>query len=106
MNTLKQLESAPRNLVMYFWALLGAVVDDFTLITLLIFAVLLGFATSVLIAATAFFGLYFVLRLVANLADVIGFHANSTAQSNAAVAHAIAQTQRSAGTVVEGDILP
>lgn len=112
MNTLKQLEAAPRNLILYAWGLVGAVVDDYALVTLLIFAVLLGFLTTALIAAAAFFGLYFLLRLVANIADVIDRHARITAQANMQTAAAISNAAALAtgntrsGQVVEGDLLP
>lgn len=106
MNTLKQLENAPRNIITYFWGLLGAIVDDYALITLMIFCVLLGFTVgSILIPLTVFFGLYFLLKLTANIAEVIGYHANSTAQSNMQVAQAIAM-EKSVGQPVEGDVLP
>lgn len=76
MNIVKQLEGAPRNLILYALGLIGAVVDDYTLVTLTIFCVLLGFAVgSVLIAAAAFFGLYFVLRLVLGIQEIVGAHA-------------------------------
>lgn len=105
MNTLKQLEAAPRNLILYAWGLLGAMVDDYALVTLTIFAVLLGFLTTALIAATAFFGLYFLLRLVANVADVIGLNARTQGQvANANMQIAAALARR--GTPVEGDTLP
>jgi predicted PurR-regulated permease PerM len=72
MNLLKQLENAPKNLVLYVLGLVGAVVDDYTLVTLTIFCVLLGFVLSaVLIPITAFFGLYFVTRLVDHIAQAI-----------------------------------
>ena len=99
MKFVQQLEAAPKNLVLYFLGLAGAVLDDYTLITLAVFSGLVGAITrSVLIPLATFFGLYFVLRLVANIADVIGFHANSTgtghhqqAQATLQVAAALAQ---------------
>jgi type IV secretory pathway VirB6-like protein len=99
MNLLQQLENAPKNLVLYVLGLIGAVVDDYSLVTLLIFCVLLGFVLdSILIPATAFFGLYFLLRLVNNLAEGIGLHAQAThqsgqmqAQSTMQIAAALAQ---------------
>lgn len=91
MKTLKQLEAAPRNLILYVWGLLGAIVDDYALITLTIFAVLLGLVTTALIAATAWFGLYFLLRLVANLADVTALHARTVGQTQAQQAQATMQ---------------
>lgn len=99
MNILKQLENAPRNIVLYFLGLIGAVVDDYTLVTLTIFCVLLGFVLSaVLIPITVFFGGYFLLRMVKNVSDVIGTHAQATfqgsqveAQSTMQVAAALAQ---------------
>jgi hypothetical protein len=113
MNILQQLENAPKNIVLYLLGLVGGAVDDYTLLTLTIFCILLGFITgSILIPLATFFGGYFLVRLVGNLAEVIGFHARSTidgqrfiAQSNMQVAGAIAQTQ-SSGTVVDGDTLP
>lgn len=117
MNILKQLENAPKNLVLYVLGLLGGVVDDYTLVTLAAFAALLGVVVgSLLIGLTAFFGGYFILRVVANLAEVIGFHANRTAaaqeqvaQTNMQVAAAIAQFNVSNeinGMPVDGDLLP
>ena len=106
MSVLQQLENAPKNLVVYVVSLLGAVLDDYALVTLLIFSVLRGFVTSPLIAATAFFGAYFIMRLVNNLAEGLGNLAQATGQSNMQVAAAIAQATRPSGTVVEGDTLP
>jgi hypothetical protein len=82
------------HLISYAVGLLAALVDDYTLITLLIFCVLLGVVVeSALIPATAFFGLYFLMRLAANVADAIGFvgksvnnHAQATLQIAAATA--------------------
>lgn len=92
MNTLKQLEDAPKNIVLYFVGLLGAIVDDYALITLVIACVLLGFALgSILIPLTVFFGAYFVLRLVGNMSEVIGYHARMTAQATMQIAAAQAQ---------------
>jgi uncharacterized membrane protein YagU involved in acid resistance len=92
MNLGQQLENAPKNLVLYVLGLIGAVVDDYTLITLLIFCVLLGFILhAVLIPLAVFFGAFFVLRLVSNVAESIGHHAKATAQTNMQVAAAIAQ---------------
>lgn len=87
------------HLLGYVTGLVAALVDDYTLITLLIFVTLLGFlVSSVLIAATAFFGLYFLLRLVSHVAEGIGFTANSIggatnrqAQATMQVAAALAQ---------------
>jgi hypothetical protein len=81
-NTFKQLENAPRNLVFYVLGLLGAIVDDYTLVTLTVFCVLLGFVLgSVLIPFTTFFGLYFVMRLVDHLVRAILQVAASIARS-------------------------
>jgi len=99
MNLGKQLENAPKNLVLYVLGLVGAVVDDYTLVTLTIFCVLLGFILdAVLIPAAVFFGLYFVLRLVNALADTgyrlaqATFEGSRTeAQSTMQVAAALAQ---------------
>jgi hypothetical protein len=95
MNFLKQLENAPRNLILYTLGLVGGVVDDYTLITLTAFSVLLGFAVgSVLIGLTAFFGGYFLLRMVSHITDVIGYHARvqgQNAQATMQVAAALAQ---------------
>lgn len=99
MNLLQQLENAPKNLVLYVLGLVGAIVDDYTLVTLTIACVLLGFLLgSVLIPATAFFASYFVLRLVSNVAEVIGTHAQAThaagmgqAQATTQIAAALAQ---------------
>jgi hypothetical protein len=92
MNFLQQLENAPKNLVLYVLGLVGAVVDDYSLVTLLIFCVLLGFVlNSILIPATAFFGLYFVLRLVNNIAEGIGHHAEATFEAGRAEAQSTMQ---------------
>lgn len=92
MNLLQQLENAPKNLVLYVLGMIGAVVDDYTLVTLTILCVLLGFILgSILIPLAVFFGGYFVLRLVSNVAAAIGHHAQATAQSNAQVAQATVQ---------------
>lgn len=86
------LVDAPGHLVRYVGGLIVALLGDYSLITLLIFVVLLGVATgSVLIAVTTFFGAYFVLRLVGNVADVIGYHAERTGSSIMQVAGATAQ---------------
>lgn len=82
MNTLRALEKFPGHFVGYLWGLLGAMLDDYALITLVIFVVLLGFAVgSALIATAAFFGAYFLLRLVINVAEAIGYHAYVTARA-------------------------
>lgn len=95
MNVLQQLENSPRNLITYAIGLVGAVVDDYALITLTIASVLLGFTVgSVLIGATAFFGAYFVLRLVVSMVEAISLHAqtqNQTAQATMQIAAALAQ---------------
>lgn len=89
----KALVDAPGHAIRYVGGMIIALLGDYTLITLLIFVTLLGFAVSSwLIAATAFFGLYFLLRLVASLTDVIGYHANTTAQTAANVGRARAQS--------------
>jgi hypothetical protein len=117
MNILKQLENAPRNLILYVLGLIGGVVDDYTLVTLTAFAALVGVIVgSILIGLAVFFGGYFVLRVVSNVAEVIGFHANRTAaaqeqvaQTNMQVAAAIAQfnvPNQAQGQVVDGDLLP
>jgi predicted cation transporter len=95
MNPLKQLEAAPRNLILYFLGLLGAVVDDYTLVTLTLFCVLLGFTvSSALIGLVAFFGGYFLLRLTANVSEAIGANAQAktqNAQATMQIAAAIVQ---------------
>jgi hypothetical protein len=97
MNLGQQLENAPKNLVLYVLGLIGAVVDDYTLVTLLIFCMLLGFILhAVLIPVAVFFGAYFVLRLVNNVTEGIGHHARATAQTNMQVAAAIAQLSNDA----------
>lgn len=100
MNFVKQLENAPKNLVLYTLGLIGAVVDDYALITLAIFCVLLGFVLdAVLIPLTAFFGAYFVMRIAVNLVESILLLANATAsgarnqaQATMQVAAALAQS--------------
>lgn len=117
MNILKQLENAPRNLILYVLGLIGGVVDDYTLVTLTAFAALVGVVVgSILIGLTVFFGGYFVLRLVAHLAEAISL--NARAQHQAAYEHAHATTQVAAaiaqfnvpnqaqGAPVDGDLLP
>lgn len=80
-NFAKALVDAPGHLFGYVVGLVIALLGDFTLITLAIFAVLLALATgSALIAATAFFGFYFLMRLVAHLAEGIRYHAGASAQ--------------------------
>lgn len=92
MDTLRAIEHAPGHLVQYLWGLLGAILDDFAMITLTIFVVLLGLLTSsVLIAATAFFGSYFVLRLVSNVAESIGYTSRSINQGQQMQAQATMQ---------------
>lgn len=83
MKTLRVLERFPRHFIEYLWGLLGAVLDDYALMTLAIFAVLLGFVTSVFIAGAAFFGGYFLVRLTNTIAEGIGYHARTTAQATA-----------------------
>lgn len=113
MNFVKQLENAPRNLVLYVLGLVGAIVDDYTLVTLTVFCVLLGFVLhSVLIPAATFFGLYFLMRLVMNMAEAVAANAHAKAQNAQAtlqVAAALAQFRTPhevQGVSVEGDILP
>jgi hypothetical protein len=112
MNDLgKQLENAPKNLVLYALGLVGAVVDDYALVTLLIFCVLLGFVLgSILIPATVFFGAYFVLRMVVAIVNSITAHGSATVHAGNQIAGALMyphQAQGSpVGTVVEGDTLP
>jgi hypothetical protein len=90
----KALVDAPGHLIRYIGGLIVLLLGDYVIITLTIFSVLLGFAVgSWLIGATAFYGGFFLLRLVANIADAIGFagnamtgglHAQADATSNAA----------------------
>lgn len=112
----KALVDAPGHAIRYVGGLIIALLGDYTLITLVIFVVLLGLVThSVLIPAAVFFGAYFLLRVVSNVAEAIGYHANQTAaaqarnaqvQSQAIMQVAGVMAQRSSGTVVEGDTLP
>lgn len=105
MNILKQLENSPRNLILYTLGLIGGVVDDYTLITLAIFSALLGVVVgSVLIGLTAFFGGYFVLRMVLHLAETIAFHARATLDGHRFVAQAT--LPQPVGQPVEGDVIP
>lgn len=104
----KQLENAPKNLVLYVLGLIGAVVDDYVLVTLLVFCILLGFVlSSVLIPFTVFFGAYFVMRLVICIVDALVFNANATAsaghnqaQANLQIANALAQFHPPSDTVM------
>lgn len=88
----KALVDAPTYLLRYVGGLIIAILRDYSLITLLIFVVLLGLLLhSVLIPATAFFGLYFFLRVAVNITEGIMYHANQTAQSTMQHAGATAQ---------------
>ena len=88
----KALVDAPGHLLRYVGGLVVALLQDYTLITLLIFVGLLGWLLgSVLIPAATFFGAYFMLRLVANLGEAIGWHGRTVAQANMQVAAALAQ---------------
>lgn len=80
-SLVRVLSNAPAHFVTYVVGLVVAILDDYTLMTLTIFAVLLGFLTSVLVAVAAFFGAYFVMRLVSNIAEAIGFLAVSRRNS-------------------------
>jgi hypothetical protein len=98
-NFAKALVDAPGHLFGYVIGLIIALLGDYTLITLTIFVVLLGLLTgSILIAATTFFGLFFVFRLVVYLSDGLRYHAdlnrlsgNQQAQATMQVAAALAQ---------------
>jgi hypothetical protein len=62
----------PKYLLEYFG---GLVVATFTIIdmtTLTIFAIAVGFVTSVGIGVASFFGLYLVMRVISSIADAIG----------------------------------
>jgi len=105
MNFLQQLENAPKNLVLYVLGLIGSTLDDYTLITLAIFCVLLGFILgAVLIPIAVFFGGYWLMRLVNHIAQAVSQHAGATAQTNMQIAAAIAQ-QKSIGQPVDGEVL-
>jgi hypothetical protein len=92
MNFLQQLEDAPKNLVLYVLGLIGSTVDDYTLVTLTIFCVVLGFILhAILIPLAVYFGGYFVMRLVNHIAIAMSQHAQATAQTNMQIAGAIAQ---------------
>jgi hypothetical protein len=68
------LVDAPGHLIRYIGGLIVLLLGDYVIITLAIFSVLLGFAvSSALIGAAAFYGGFFLMRLVANIADAIGF---------------------------------
>lgn len=101
------MKERAEHLIGYVFGLLAALVDDYTLITLAIFVGLLGWLTgSVLIAATAFFGLYFLMRLVNFIGEGLAWHGQAAAeagrqqaQATMQIAAAIAQTQRVHGQV-------
>jgi hypothetical protein len=62
----------PKYLLEYFG---GLVVATFTIIdmtTLTIFAVAVGFVTSVGVGIASFFGLYLTMRVISSIADAIG----------------------------------
>jgi hypothetical protein len=103
-SLLQQLESAPKNIVVYLVSLPVAILTDYALLTLAIACVLLGIVVgSALIGAMAFFGAYFIMRLVNNLAEGLGSLAQATGQSNMQVAAAIAQaTQPPSPPIQEG----
>jgi hypothetical protein len=68
------LVDAPGHLIRYVGGLIVLLLGDYVIITLAIFAVLLGFAVgSWLIGAAAFYGGFFLMRLVGNIADAIGY---------------------------------
>jgi hypothetical protein len=68
------LVDAPGHLIRYVGGLIVLLLGDYVIITLAIFSVLLGFAVgSALIGATAFYAGFFLLRLVGNIADAIGY---------------------------------
>ena len=80
------LVDAPGHLIRYVGGLIVLLLGDYVIITLTIFSVLLGFAVgSWLIGATAFYGGFFLLRLVANVADAIGLVGRATANQSMAV---------------------
>jgi hypothetical protein len=89
------LVDAPGHLIRYVGGLIVLLLGDYVVITLAIFSVLLGFAVgSALIGATAFYGGFFLLRLVGNVADAIGFIGqcvNNQAQATMQVAAAQAR---------------
>lgn len=98
----KALVDAPGHLLRFVGGLIIALLSDYSLITLLIFVTLLGLVVeSVLIAATAFFGLYFLVRLVVNIADVIAYHAKTVGSSNMQIAAVLAQFRTDAQSTEE-----
>ena len=107
MNLLQQLENAPKNIVLYVLGLVGAVVDDYALLTLTIFVVLLGFVLgSVLIPAAVFFGAYFVMRMVMSVTQVLSNQAEAIlrqAQATMQVATALYQANPNQAQGVQED---
>jgi hypothetical protein len=70
------------HVINYFLGLVASCVDDYTLITLVIFTVLLGLtADSALVALATFFGAYFLLRLIGHMANAITTHAQIIGQA-------------------------
>lgn len=86
------LVDTPGHLIGYVVGLIIALLGDYTLITLTIFVGLLGLLTSsVLIAATTFFGLFFLFRLVDYLSDGIRYTSRSINQGQQMQAQATMQ---------------
>lgn len=86
-NLVRTLINTPKHLLEYFAGLVISTLDDYTLITLLIFAVLSGVALeSILLGFVVYFGGYFLVRLVSVVNDALGFGAirlsNSVASLN------------------------
>lgn len=62
----------PKYLVEYFGGLVVATFTIIDLTTLTIFAVAVGFVTSVGVGVASFFGLYLIMRVISSIADAIG----------------------------------
>jgi hypothetical protein len=62
----------PKYLVEYFGGLVVAMFTIIDLTTLTIFAVAVGFVTSVGVGVASFFGLYLIMRVISSIADAIG----------------------------------
>jgi hypothetical protein len=62
----------PKYLVEYFGGLVVAMFTIIDLTTLTIFAVAVGFVTSVGVGIASFFGLYLIMRVISSIADAIG----------------------------------
>jgi hypothetical protein len=69
---IKAIVGLPKYLVEYFGGLVVAMFTIIDLTTLTIFAVAVGFVTSVGVGVASFFGLYLIMRVISSIADAIG----------------------------------